>query len=277
MRVRHLRSLLLDTSQEYQRKNILFLIHLYETGQLKELRPGKITWIFDGKIVDGLPKEIPPGSAVWAERIHHQFMQTTQPPQHSQMSQSASYGQTVVWNMHEIFAKFRLPAAYGGQPNIILDVSIMNDTGSDVQTIFTTDLALLSYNPYSYAGRLGGAFFSTASGGIYRERIVLEMQITKADGTAVSPWFEEIAVITASQPGVPQSRLSGNAMYLPLFCNCSWKLDSLCCTKEKRSYISASGYLEALPGHGYGNHAGRLSSGRKKSGCNIPPLPKMYS
>ncbi|KAK9259783.1 hypothetical protein V1519DRAFT_432105 [Lipomyces tetrasporus] len=176
-RVRHLRSLLLDESQEYQRKNILFLIHLYETGQLKELRPGKITWIFDGKIVDGLPKEIPPGSAVWAESIHHQFMQTTQTP----------------------------------QPDIILD-SIMNDTGSDVQTIFTTDLAFLGYNPYSYAGRLGGAFFSTASGGIFRERIVLEMQIIKADGTAVSPWFEEIAVITTAQPGFPQPRLSGNAM-----------------------------------------------------------------
>ncbi|KAJ8099028.1 hypothetical protein POJ06DRAFT_302012 [Lipomyces tetrasporus] len=196
-RVRHLRSLLLDESQEYQRKNILFLIHLYETGQLKELRPGKITWIFDGKIVDGLPKEIPPGSAVWAESIHHQFMQTTQTPQHIQMSHSASYGHTVVWNMHE--------------PDIILD-SIMNDTGSDVQTIFTTDLAFLGYNPYSYAGRLGGAFFSTASGGIFRERIVLEMQIIKADGTAVSPWFEEIAVITTAQPGFPQPRLSGNAM-----------------------------------------------------------------
>ncbi|KAK9243926.1 hypothetical protein V1506DRAFT_508025 [Lipomyces tetrasporus] len=54
-------------SQEYQHKNILFLIHLYETGQLKELRPGKVTWIFDGKIVDGMPKEIPKGSAAWAD------------------------------------------------------------------------------------------------------------------------------------------------------------------------------------------------------------------
>ncbi|KAK9334887.1 hypothetical protein V1521DRAFT_133287 [Lipomyces starkeyi] len=215
-RVRHLRSLLLDESQEYQRKNILFLIHLYETGQLKELRPGKITWIFDGKIVDGLPKEIPPGSAVWAESIHHQFMQTT--PQ--------------------MFAKFRLPATYGGQPDIILDVSIMNDTGSDVQTIFTTDLAFLGYNPYSYAGRLGGAFFSTASGGIYHERIVLEMQIAKVDGTAVSPWFEEIAVITAAQPGFPQPRLSGNAMRTYLYFATAPGNSTLYVAQKKNGIIS---------------------------------------
>ncbi|KAK9489934.1 hypothetical protein V1508DRAFT_426405 [Lipomyces doorenjongii] len=43
------------------------------------------------------------------------------------------------------------------------------------------------------------------------------MQITKADGTAVSPWFEEVAVITASQPGVPQPRLSGNEMRTYLY------------------------------------------------------------
>ncbi|KAJ8098686.1 hypothetical protein POJ06DRAFT_257707 [Lipomyces tetrasporus] len=40
----------------------------------------------------------------------------------------------------------------------------------------------------------------------------LEMQITKADGKAVSPWFEETAVIVAAQPGVPQCRLSGRTM-----------------------------------------------------------------
>ncbi|KAK9320734.1 hypothetical protein V1517DRAFT_198138 [Lipomyces orientalis] len=157
-RVRRLRSLLLDKRQEYQRKNILFLIHLYETGQLKELRPGKITWIFDGKIVDGMPKGVPPGSAVWAERIGLQLMQTTQAQQPIQMPQSRSYGLHGVWNMHEMFAKFRLPAVYGGPPNVILDASIVNDTGSNTQTIFETDLAFLGYNPHTYAGQLGEIF-----------------------------------------------------------------------------------------------------------------------
>ncbi|KAK9357602.1 hypothetical protein V1504DRAFT_471938 [Lipomyces starkeyi] len=139
-----------------QHKNILFLIHLYETGQLRELRPGKVTWIFDGKIVDDMPKEIPQGSAVWAERIGLQLMQSTQTPQSLtvQMPQSASYWLQGVWNMHEIFAKFRLPAVCRGHPNIILDVSIANDTGSDIQTIFATYLAVLGYKPYTYTGRL---------------------------------------------------------------------------------------------------------------------------
>ncbi|KAK9369257.1 hypothetical protein V1509DRAFT_638805 [Lipomyces kononenkoae] len=222
-RVRYLRSLLLDESEEYQRKNILFLIHLYETGQLKELRPGKIIWIFDGKIVDGMPKEVPPGSAVWAERIGLQLMQTTQTPQPIQMPQSASYGLHGVWDMHEVcfnfvyklsefpmvsryLQKLRLPAIYGVQPNIVLD------TGCNMQTIFTTDLVLLGYNPHSYTGRLGPTLLSTASGGIYRQQIVLEMQITEADGTAISTWFEEVAAITVPESGAPQWRLSGNAM-----------------------------------------------------------------
>ncbi|ODQ70281.1 hypothetical protein LIPSTDRAFT_74529 [Lipomyces starkeyi NRRL Y-11557] len=59
---------------------------------------------------------------------------------------------------------------------------------------------------------VGPTFLSTASGGIYRQQIILEMQITEADGTAISSWFEEVAVITVPEPGAPQCRLSGNAM-----------------------------------------------------------------
>ncbi|KAK9357163.1 hypothetical protein V1504DRAFT_437001 [Lipomyces starkeyi] len=228
-RVRYLRSLLLDKSEEYQRKNILFLIHLYETGQLKELRPGKITWIFDGKIVDGMPKEVPPGSAVWAESIGHQLMQTTQTPQPIQMPQSASYGLHGVWDMHEVCFNFvyklsEYPMVSRSLQNFDFQLSTVVSQMSfsmsllrmilvlNKQTIFTTDLVLLGYNPHLYTGRLGPTFLSTASGGIYRQQIILEMQITEADGTAISSWFEEVAVITVPEPGAPQCRLSGNAM-----------------------------------------------------------------
>ncbi|KAK9342194.1 hypothetical protein V1522DRAFT_395482 [Lipomyces starkeyi] len=76
------------------------------------LRPGKVTWILDGTIVDDMPKEIPKGSTVWAE-LYSQF-----------------YWLQGEWNMHEVFP-VSTPAVYGGQPNIILDVSIVNDTGSE--------------------------------------------------------------------------------------------------------------------------------------------------
>lgn len=65
-RIRELREMLLDKSLDFQKKNILFLIHLYETGQLPK-PAGETTWILDGKFCDGLPEKIPEGSAVWAE------------------------------------------------------------------------------------------------------------------------------------------------------------------------------------------------------------------
>lgn len=65
-RIRELRELLSDKSQEYQKKNILALIHLYKTGQLPK-PTDETTWIFDGKVVNSEPNKIPQGSAVWAE------------------------------------------------------------------------------------------------------------------------------------------------------------------------------------------------------------------
>jgi hypothetical protein len=87
----------------------------------------------------------------------------------------------------------------------------MNDTGSNVLTIFTTDLTALRYDQYTYQGRLGTYPVGTANGVTLRERIVIEIQITRANGTAITPWFRENAVITPLQPGI-QDRLSGNAM-----------------------------------------------------------------
>jgi hypothetical protein len=87
----------------------------------------------------------------------------------------------------------------------------MNDTGSNIQTIFPTDLAALQYNQLTYHGYLGMFSLGTANGVALRERVVIEMQIIKADGTPITPWFRETAVVTPLQPGI-QYRLSGNAM-----------------------------------------------------------------
>jgi hypothetical protein len=108
-------------------------------------------------------------------------------------------------------ARFRLVGAFGGSPNFI-NVSIANDTGSDAQTIFSSDLINLNYNPNTYQGRGPYAQVVTANGVVARERIVIEMQLVGADGTIASPWFSEWALITPIQPGVLQYRLSGIAM-----------------------------------------------------------------
>ena len=65
-RIRQLQELLSDKSQEFQRKNILCLIHLYEAGKLPT-PPGETAWILDGKLVDSEPKTISKGSAMWCE------------------------------------------------------------------------------------------------------------------------------------------------------------------------------------------------------------------
>ena len=87
----------------------------------------------------------------------------------------------------------------------------MNDTGSNILTIFLTDLAALRYDKGTYLGNLGTLSIAMAGGVIFREKIVIEMQIIKADGTAITPWFRESEVVTPLQPGM-QHRLSGNAM-----------------------------------------------------------------
>lgn len=109
-----------------------------------------------------------------------------------------------------ILARLRLPAILGGDPNLAFDVLVMNDTGSNIQSVLPTDLAALHYNPFTYLGNLGAFALATANGLSFRGRILIEVQIVKADGTPITPWYQEIAVITP-QP-VIQYRLSGSGM-----------------------------------------------------------------
>jgi hypothetical protein len=86
----------------------------------------------------------------------------------------------------------------------------MNDTGCDIQTLLPTDLPALGYNQLTYRGHLGVKNIGTGNGVVRRRRIIIETQIVKADGTAITPWFREDAVILP-QSGL-QYRLSGSAM-----------------------------------------------------------------
>lgn len=87
----------------------------------------------------------------------------------------------------------------------------MNDTGCNIQTLLPTDLAALGYNQLTYRGHRGTADLDTANGTIRRRRIVIETQIIKADGTVITPWFRQLAVVLPLQSGI-QYRLSGRAI-----------------------------------------------------------------
>ncbi|KAI9759186.1 MAG: hypothetical protein M1840_003506 [Geoglossum simile] len=187
-RIRELQQLLLDEKYEDQKENILLAIHMYETGELPS-KTGSWTWFVDGKVRDDPFLTITKGMAVWTEGRAYQLMQTAQTSQ--------------------IFARFRLMAAYGGDPNVTFPVVIANDTGSNIQTVFTSDLAQLNYDPNAYQCPMGPTTITTASGVVVRQRIYIEVQLSRQDGTAASDWFIEMAVVTPIMPGVEQTRLSG--------------------------------------------------------------------
>jgi hypothetical protein len=110
----------------------------------------------------------------------------------------------------QILARFRLIPENGGNANLSTLASIANDTGSNVQTIFTSDLANLNYNPDTYYGHLGFRQIWTAAGPVNRSLIRIQMQLVDTNGVELTPWFLETAVITPDQPGL--HRLSGLAM-----------------------------------------------------------------
>src|SRR2546421_11430951 len=92
----------------------------------------------------------------------------------------------------------------------------MNDTGCSIQPLFSADLTALGYDELTYQGHQGTTDLGTANGVISRRRIAIETQIVKADGTAMTPWFRQNAVVLPLRSG-RQYRLSGRVMRDHLF------------------------------------------------------------
>lgn len=93
-----------------------------------------------------------------------------------------------------------------GGTDATVNVSILNDTGSTVQSVLQTDLAAMGLNP-QYGGLGPAIVVQTANGPVNRQSIFVELQLMRADGTAVSGWIRELGLITP--PGAAQMRLTG--------------------------------------------------------------------
>lgn len=104
----------------------------------------------------------------------------------------------------------------GGAGNLWANVTIANDTGSSIQTIFQNDLTNLNY-VNGYRGRLGLMPICDTGGVVtYLERIRIEVMLIGQDGrTEITGWFVEDAVVRRNQPGV--RRLSGMNMRRQLY------------------------------------------------------------
>jgi hypothetical protein len=83
-------------------------------------------------------------------------------------------------------------------------ITVMNDTGSNILSIFDTDMLHLG-NAQGYAGWFGGVAVRNANGTVNRyPRIHVQVQLVRDDK---SVWIDEWAMVKPSSPNVP--RLSG--------------------------------------------------------------------
>ncbi|KAI9740414.1 MAG: hypothetical protein M1834_004994 [Cirrosporium novae-zelandiae] len=159
----------------HQRPNISKAIEMYENGELPLPNWQKI-WFANGRVIDGLPDTAPEGVYFWVEGVGCQFPQISATPPEIQ-------GQ---------FAQSSRCAIYPG-------------------TMFETDLAAVGIFPM-YSGWMLPFEIDTANGSVWRDRILVEIQIVTATGDTLTPWFFEECAVIPTVPGTVQGRLSGFKM-----------------------------------------------------------------
>jgi hypothetical protein len=108
----------------------------------------------------------------------------------------------------------RLMPGLGGD-GTVCGIIAMNDTGSDMLTLFTTDLPYLG-NSQGYTGWLAPAGIRDASGSItFLPTILVQVQLVKDDNSSWGDWIDEWAIVR--QPGPNVTRLSGVGIREVLF------------------------------------------------------------
>jgi hypothetical protein len=103
-----------------------------------------------------------------------------------------------------------------GGDGTVHGIIAMNDTGSDILSLFHSDLQYLG-DTQGYTGWRGVIQILCANGTIsLYPKIKVEVQLVRDDNTPWSDWFREVAIVQPDGPGL--SRLSGygirNALYL---------------------------------------------------------------
>ena len=103
-----------------------------------------------------------------------------------------------------------------GGDGTVHGIIAMNDTGSDILTLFHSDMQHLG-NIQGYSGWQEAVGIHCANGTInYYPGIEVEVQLVRDDNTPWSDWLQEEAIVQPNSPGL--LRLSGygirNALYL---------------------------------------------------------------
>ncbi|KAM5457435.1 hypothetical protein MaudCBS49596_000630 [Microsporum audouinii] len=79
-----------------------------------------------------------------------------------------------------------------GEPSSI-NVTMLNDTGSNMLTVFDTDLIALAIPP-TYGGFSSYVSMSTAGGQVQRQHIVVEVQLLDSQGNP--DWVLEHGIVS---------------------------------------------------------------------------------
>ena len=100
----------------------------------------------------------------------------------------------------------RLTPLFGGN-GTTHGIIAMNDTGSDVLTLFNADLLQLG-NTQGYAGWHAPQGIRDANGTItVFPTILVQVRLVRDNNTPWGNWIDELAIVKQSGPGIP--RLSG--------------------------------------------------------------------
>ncbi|EGD94045.1 hypothetical protein TESG_01573 [Trichophyton tonsurans CBS 112818] len=86
---------------------------------------------------------------------------------------------------HQIFARIRGIPGFLLAPPVFLNITMLNDTGSSLLTVFDTDLVALGI-PSTYGGYGPQIPISTTAGVVLRQNIAVEMQLLDSHGDPMS-------------------------------------------------------------------------------------------
>ncbi|KAL2359239.1 hypothetical protein RJZ56_007915 [Blastomyces dermatitidis] len=225
-RIAQLRAMIDDpATSQAQKINLQVAINLYHSKEL----PGRFKYIQNGKVVS--LKDINFKQPYWVEGYGQQLssratIPATVPGLSSAPSQpvcnpsSQQLAHHMIYNTyaegtggHEIFARIRpIPGLLSS--SLSITVTMLNDTGSDVLTVFDTDLTALAIPP-TYEGFGTYVSVSTPNGIIIRQQVIVDIQLLDSQGNPVSDWIREEGVITPAALGV--GRLSGDGIRQSLY------------------------------------------------------------
>lgn len=104
--------------------------------------------------------------------------------------------------------EIRFEPARGGDGTSVHGITVFHDTGSNIMSIFDTDLAMLG-DRQKYQGWIGPADVRNASGQSEKFlRLLLQIRLLDYHHKHWTDWMTEIAIVRPSAGGIP--RLSGS-------------------------------------------------------------------